>query len=82
MNLEGNNGGDFIEVRKLRSDMVRIKLGHQCVLVFEEDIPVEMLTAALAYWHDSGRPLPWDDEYNQQLLSKVVNNEIQSPLVL
>jgi hypothetical protein len=82
INLEGNNGGDYIsihEVKKVNGDsVVNIATGHCCVTDFAHTLPTEVLTAALhhAYREFEGDPMKiltsvgWSEEQAKEIMDK------------
>ena len=42
--VEGNKGGDCIELEHVKDNVIRIKSGHCCVYSLELEIPIEVLT--------------------------------------
>lgn len=48
MVIEGNNGGDYINIQPVGDNLVRLEVGHCCVVSFSGIIPVEILTTMIS----------------------------------
>lgn len=46
--VEGNNGGDYIEIYDLGNGIVDLQVGHCCVNYINQIVPVEFITTTLA----------------------------------
>jgi hypothetical protein len=45
--LEGNNGGDYIQITPLPDGRIHLEIGHCCVKLVNHIVPVEFLTGVL-----------------------------------
>ena len=68
--VSGNNGGDYLRIVDLGDDEVYLEVGHCCVVFHRKVVPVAVLTALLAEKLD-GVELPWSDDLNESLLSRM-----------
>ena len=79
--IEGNKGGDYLRIAHIKDNMVRLEIGHCCVVTISHEIPVEILTSLLCkatnYGDFENVELPWDDEFSQKLKAQVrkINEE-------
>jgi hypothetical protein len=76
--MEGNKGGDYLSIKAVSNQMLRIEVGHQCVVHGRYRMPVEVLTAVLGKFLNDGpenAELPGADEYNQSLRRKIFKEE-------
>jgi hypothetical protein len=74
--VEGNNGGDYLKIISMGGDEIYLEVGHCCVVSFRGIIPVQMLTALISQ-RPMGVDMPWDEETNHNLAmrAKVIPNE-------
>lgn len=79
MHIEGNNGGDFLEIEPLGDNMVRLEIGNCCVRTIVARVPVEFITATLTQAvlkHNGLRPaimaLDWPEDFKTRLAEMVV----------
>ena len=75
LQLEGNNGGDFLEITVLPDSLVSIRVGHCCVATDTKVIPVELLTATLfpiisGDWHTAIDATAWPKDFKDALKNK------------
>ena len=69
--VEGNKGGDYLHIAKTTNEgEIFLDVGHSCVVAFRGLIPVEILTALIGN-AQLGVNLPWDEEINARLVSRV-----------
>lgn len=84
--VEGNNGGDYIEIREREDDRIHLEVGHNCVKIIDHVVPVEFLTLALAALVDYHSPLEawdklrewrdaWDKEFMDRLAAQIEKAE-------
>lgn len=67
LNIEGNKGGSFISIDPTeRDDVVRLRVGHDCVHRIDTKISVFALAAILAHAKDIGFRKMIEDEYSYQ----------------
>lgn len=59
--MEGNNGGDYIQLEQVSEDTVHLKVGHCCVVIFDHIVPVEFLTSILSQVGGEAAPNIRDD---------------------
>ena len=81
MRLEGNNGGDYIQITRfeMHPDVVHLEVGHCCIKEIDHIVPVEFLTSWLAramMGSDAGieaalRKSNWPKEFVRELIAKV-----------
>lgn len=76
--IEGNNGGDFVEIKKIEDGLIHLRIGHCCVMIIDKIVPVEFLTASLSEMileHDNINSIIdsfcWDKKYKDKLKDKV-----------
>ena len=76
--LEGNKGGDFIKLSKVKDNILRLETAHCCVYNFSHEMPVEVLTSLLSdlslYFEDEDKlfkKLGWNKEYKDILINQV-----------
>lgn len=72
----GNKGGDHIILRETRDDdLLKLEVGHCCVVEFRGIVPVEFVTATLANalheWRSGTLKLGWKPEYEREILDKI-----------
>lgn len=77
---EGNSGGDYIVIEKLKDGMAYIEIGHCCVMTVSKIVPVEVLTSILSKIFFEGNPkvediIGWSGEFKKQLLEKIKDKE-------
>lgn len=73
---EGNNGGDYLVIEKLKDGMAYVEIGHSCVMTVSKVMPVEVLTSILSRVFFNGDPkvedmIEWGGSYKKDLLSKI-----------
>ena len=76
--MEGNNGGDFLEIESLYDNLVRLRVGHCCVTVDAEIVPVEILTAVLFQllvgdWRVALDAISWPKDFKEQLKAQTAD---------
>lgn len=68
--VEDNNGGSFVEIelvnRTPKGDLVRIRVGHDCVIRIDQEISVFCLAAILGRAKDIGFEQMLKDEYRYE----------------
>lgn len=76
--LEGNNGGDILEMEFFDDSTIRLKVVHCCVYTINHIVPVEFLTAVLTKAVvDAGgvieamNAVNWPPEYLAELIAKI-----------
>lgn len=76
--IEGNNGGDYLEIKPLGGNLVRLEVGHCCVVTIEHIVPVEFITAVLTeavLKHESIqaaiKATEWPKDFTEQLAAQV-----------
>ena len=78
--IEGNNGGDFISIKHIKDNLIKLEVGDCCVYIFNHEIPVEILASFLAkisYALEDEKTLlkelGWDSnsKYNYDLLKQI-----------
>jgi adenosine/AMP kinase len=67
--IEGNNGGDYLKISHAGDNLVNIEVGHSCVVTVRACMPVEILTSLISRWKE--QDLPWAEDFNQKILSQV-----------
>jgi hypothetical protein len=77
ISLEGNNGGDILNIKILSDDRIGLAVGHCCVMVINHIVPVEFITAILSKAViDAGgvaeamKLVGWSQEYINELVSQ------------
>ena len=45
--VEGNNGGDYLQLEHIRDNVVMLQIGHCCVVTVNHEVPIELITSAL-----------------------------------
>ena len=84
--VEGNNGGDFIDLEKYHEDvhdpdsnLVHLEIGNCCVRTITASVPVEFITGTLteAVLRHGGlreaiMALGWEEDFKRKLVSQVV----------
>lgn len=48
INVEGNNGGDILEIVDNKDGTIYLRSGHCCVISVDKIVPVEFLTAIIS----------------------------------
>jgi hypothetical protein len=76
--IEGNNGGDYLQIEPLDDNLMRLEVGHQCARNIEHVVPVEFVTAVLTaavLEHDGIEgaimALDWPQEFKEKLATQV-----------
>jgi hypothetical protein len=76
--LEGNKGGDFVEITPIEGERVYLRCGCSCVMVIDKVVPNEFLSIALndcILQHGSIQEylnqINYDEVYKQELVNKV-----------
>ncbi len=76
--IEGNKGGDFLKITKIKDNLLRIESAHCCLYNFNHEMPVEVLTSLLSDIHISFnnenellKKLDWRKEYGYDLLRQI-----------
>ena len=77
--VEGNNGGDIIEIEEKTNGLIRLSSASCCVYNINATVPVEFITAIIGdkmLEHNGDinsviDSFEWDDEYKDILKSKV-----------
>lgn len=76
--VEGNNGGDFLEIVPLDDNLIHLEIGHCCVKSIRAIVPVEFVTAILtnAVLEHNGikeamMSVNWPDEFKIELTSQI-----------
>jgi hypothetical protein len=82
--LEGNKGGDYIEIHEREDGRIHLKVGHNCLVTIDHIVPVEFLTLILGGMTMSHNPVDllsklekkygihvWDAKYMAQLVSQI-----------
>ena len=79
ISIEGNKGGDFVEIEDNSDGTIRLRSGHCCVISIDATVPNEFLSALLSQkmlecGNDTNKVIDsfgWDNEYKNKLKSKV-----------
>lgn len=82
--LEGNKGGDYIELIEQPNDCVHVEVGSCCVRTMNATVPVEFLTALISYGTTFGNDgikdaidtFDWSEAFKADLKSKVKLGDI------
>lgn len=97
LRIEGNNGGDYLEISSAGNNLVLLEVGHCCVVTIRHIVPVEFITAVLAravLEHNTIQgaitALPWAGVFTEKLAAQVkavdrlgkIIEEIDIPSVL
>lgn len=76
---EGNKGGDYLKITKLKDNLVELEIGHCCVVSLHKIVPVEFLTGTLTNIeiYDGGvenaiEKIGWDRVFTTGLCSQVM----------
>ena len=76
--LEGNKGGDFVEITPMKCERVYLRCGCSCVMMIDAIVPNEFLSIVLndcIMQHGSVKEyldqINYDEIYKQKLISKV-----------
>lgn len=76
--LEGNGGGDTLDIKALDDGRVELIIGHCCVREIRHIVPVEFITAVLtkAVLSAGGvieamQSIGWDQDYTDKLVAKI-----------
>ncbi len=65
--VEGNNGGSFVSIDPTDSEgVIRLRVGHDCVIRIDTEISVFALAAILGRARDIGFRKMIEDEYADQ----------------
>lgn len=79
--IEGNNGGDYLEIKPLEGNLVRLEVGHCCVVTIEHIVPVEFITAMLTdavlkhgSIQNAIQAISWPKDFTEQLATQVQSN--------
>lgn len=90
LRVEGNNGGDFIEIHDVGNGKINLKSGSCCVMSIDTIVPVEFLTAILSekmMEYDGGieaiiDSFGWDKKYKNELKNMVYYRRLNKNLIL
>ncbi|YAF99456.1 MAG: hypothetical protein AB3A66_30375 (plasmid) [Nodularia sp. CChRGM 3473] len=77
--LEGNNGGDYLNIQQKKGELVLLEIGHACVPSIAQVLPLPVITAALTKWilsHNNDieqaiKSQGWSSEYTNKLIETV-----------
>lgn len=75
--IEGNNGGDYLELRPLPDGRVYMELGHCCVKLVSHTVPVEFITGVLGKLlvplsvEDAMRGVDWPKDFIDKLVAQI-----------
>lgn len=78
LRIEGNNGGDYFEIEPIKDNLVRLRIGHCCVVSIDHIVPVEFITATLTESilrhdtvQDAIRAIAWSEDFTNKLADQV-----------
>ena len=78
ISLQGNKGGDLLDIEVLKDDRINLRVGNNCVMMVEKAVPVEFITKVIAneiLEHGSVESViesfAWDKKYLELLKGKV-----------
>lgn len=79
--MEGDNGAEYLIIQETKPGRVFIEVGHSCVVYLRAEMPIEMITSALAdavnrNWESVNE---WESEYADKLRSQCVRQPLLSP---
>jgi hypothetical protein len=84
--IEGNNGGDYLTVEPIGGNLLYLEVGHQCVIHIAHTVPVEFVTAVLAKAMSAHsdiegaiQSIDWPENYVQKLISQVSRGRTNMP---
>lgn len=75
--IEGNRGGDYLKIETLGGNLIRLEVGHCCIIVIRHIVPVEFVTAMLFAAveknnvEDAMRSAPWPTDFVEKLCSQI-----------
>lgn len=46
--MDCNNGGDYVVIEEVSKGMCHIEIGHACVVMFDNVVPIEWLTGVFS----------------------------------
>lgn len=77
--IEGNNGGDYLNIQQKKGELVLLEVGHACVPSIAQVLPLPVITAALTEWilnHNNDieqaiKSQGWSSEYTKKLVEIV-----------
>jgi hypothetical protein len=80
--IEGNHGGDFLEIEPLGGNLIRLEVGHCCVQTIDAIVPIEFITAVLSEIalrgqigdtpiQDAIRAISWPRDFVEDLAAQV-----------
>lgn len=76
--VEGNKGGDTLDIEALEDGRLKLVVGHCCVREIRHIVPVEFMTALLTRAVlDAGgvveamKKVGWDQEYTESLVAQI-----------
>lgn len=78
ISVQGNNGGDYLLLRKVSENSLFIEVGHCCVVTLQVIVPTEVITGLFSgltegcgFKEAVAKFLPWDEEFNEQIINKI-----------
>lgn len=76
LRVEGNNGGDYLEITCLGDNLIHLRVGHCGVTMIDRTFPIEILTATLAAYlslsPDSISKL-WNADLNPEFVNRLIS---------
>ena len=75
--VEGNKGGDSIDITPMGDNLVRLTIGHCCVYtIYGAVVPVEFITLALSRAIENGiektlKESGWPRDYVNELIEQI-----------
>ena len=79
LQVEGNQGGDFLEIVPLNDNLIKLRVGNCCVVTVNYVVPIELITSTLtklfikhaqdgfAEWEPG-----WPEDFTEQLREQIV----------
>ncbi len=78
MRIEGNNGGDYIDIEPIKGNVIKLEVGHSCGVYLRLIVPVEFMTLAIAkVMDDFGgvedfiQSSSWPVDFKNSLISQI-----------
>lgn len=77
--IEGNKGGDYLIIAEHKDNLVKMEIGHCCVVHGRLILPIEIITAILADLFtdltlnsdQAIEKIPWDEEHTRFLMKQI-----------
>lgn len=90
LSLTGNNGGDVLEIKLIDTDnrdnaVIHLRVGHCCVMVIDQIVPIEFVTAMLVQAvlnagsvEEALMSVNWPEDLLEKLIAKTRMDNIKT----